>query len=713
MIRLRPNLLTLALCLTLLVTSVTFAASRPAATTPDDFEDTLVTDQVNDPTALAFMPDGRMLITSRFGQVRVYKSGALLPTPALNIGSKLCTNSERGLLGIAVDPQFAQNPYVYVYYTFNKSGECPTGAATNAKNPVNRVSRFTINGDALDPASETVLIDNILSPNGNHNGGDLHFGKDGFLYVSVGDGGADYAGDSGGAGDNDAARDTHILLGKILRITRDGSIPPGNPWTGGDSARCNQTGKTDVGKKCQETFAWGLRNPFRIAFDPNAAGTRFFINDVGQNAREEISESRLGGDYGWNCREGTRVNRTTGKCNPTPANMVDPVHEYDHNTGCKSITGGAFVPNNVWSAEFNGAYLFSDYVCGKMFKLTPKVGGGYVASEFVTGLGNSSAVHMAFGPYQQTQALYYTTFANKGEVRRVVYTAGNDRAPVASIVTNPPAIEGTVDGPTGLSVTFDATSSRDPDGDTLTYEWDFGNGQKATGAKPPAQTFTENKVHTVTLTVKDPQGEQGTATIRVDAGNRRPDVPTVTPGLDTIKYSVGQPIELRGAANDPDQNQLTFTWEVIIHHDDHTHPYVAPKNGASVQFTAPPPEDLVATENSYLEVKLTASDGRSQRTLSQNMMPKTVPVTFETEPAGLQLTLNGVGVKTKTTITSWEGYVLNVTAPPQTAGGKWMMLDRWDDGSVGARAITTPGAATTFKATFKEAKVVMLPIISR
>jgi glucose/arabinose dehydrogenase len=159
------------------------------------------------------------------------------------------------------------------------------------------VARYTLSGN--DAAKfDKVLIDNIPSPAGNHNAGDLHFGKDGYLYVSVGDGGCDYANDSGCAGQNDAARDQNVLLGKILRITREGDIPATNPYRGTDSARCNTTGRTGAGKKCQETFAWGLRNPFRMAFDPNASHTRFFINDVGQNAREEIDQGKAGADYG-------------------------------------------------------------------------------------------------------------------------------------------------------------------------------------------------------------------------------------------------------------------------------------------------------------------------------------------------------------------------------------------------------------------------------
>ena len=222
----------------------------------------------------------------------------LLSTPALNLSSRICSDSERGLLGVAVDPQFNSNRYVYLFYTFDKFNNC----ATNTANvPVNRVSRFTLStNNVIDPQSERVLINNIPSYAGNHNGGDLGFGKDGLLYVSVGDGGCDYAGNSGCAASNDAARDKHALLGKMLRITKTGGIPTGNPFRGANTARCNVSGRTQVGKTCQEIFATGLRNPFRIAFAPNVTGTKFFINDVGQDAWEEIDQSRRGADYGWN-----------------------------------------------------------------------------------------------------------------------------------------------------------------------------------------------------------------------------------------------------------------------------------------------------------------------------------------------------------------------------------------------------------------------------
>jgi glucose/arabinose dehydrogenase len=390
--------------------------------------DSLVTN-IGGPTALAFTPDGRLLITTQDGQLRVFQNGTLLATAALDLSGQICANGERGLLGVAVDPDFSSNRFIYLFYTFNKSGTCPTGQPTNPNNPVNRISRFVLGNDNLVvQGSEDILIDNIHSPAGNHNGGDLQFGKDGFLYISVGDGGSDYAGDSGGGGQNDAARDRHVLLGKILRITRDGQIPGSNPFQGANSGRCNTTGATTPGNWCQETFASGLRNPFRLAFDPNAPGTRFFINDVGQGAWEEIDEGIAGADYGWNIREGPCVNNSTTDCGSPPAGLTNPVFSYRHTSDCaapgvagNSITGGAFIPNGVWPAQFNGGYLFGEFICGKIFLLTPNGSGGFTASEFVTGLGAGSAVHMTFGPFQSAQALYYTTFAGGGQVRRISF----------------------------------------------------------------------------------------------------------------------------------------------------------------------------------------------------------------------------------------------------------------------------------------------------
>ena len=176
---------------------VVLAASAPAQaapTLPPGFQDTIVT-PVDRPMDVAFIPGGRMLIARFPGVVRMFKNGMLDPTPdpAMSISAKTCSDGERGLMAIEADPQFETNHFVYLYYTFKNNGiDCPTGSATS---PVNRVSRFVLgDNDKISPASEVVLVDNIPAPEQYHIGADLQFGKDGYLYISTGDGGCDYAG---------------------------------------------------------------------------------------------------------------------------------------------------------------------------------------------------------------------------------------------------------------------------------------------------------------------------------------------------------------------------------------------------------------------------------------------------------------------------------------------------------------------------------------
>jgi glucose/arabinose dehydrogenase len=672
---------------------------------PANFEDVAIAN-VAAPTALAFTPDGRLLITTQPGQLRIYQNGTLLATPALNMGSRLCTNSERGLLGVAADPAFGTNRFIYLYYTLNKTGNCSDASA------VNRVARFVLaDNNTIDTATELVLIDNIHSPAGNHNAGDLQFGKDGFLYISVGDGGCDYANNSGCAGANDASRDRHVLLGKILRITRDGAIPAGNPYQGANSGRCNVTGITTAGNWCQETFASGLRNPFRIAFDPNSASTRFFINDVGQNVWEEIDEGANGADYGWNIREGHCANGSTTNCGAPPAGLTNPIFDYPHTNNCSlsgvqgnSITGGAFVPNGTWPAEYDGSYLFGEYVCGKIFRLAPNGSGSYVASEFTTGLGGSSAAAMTFGPYQTTQALYYTTYAGGGQIHRIRYTGSANRDPVAVASATP------VTGSAPLDVTFDASGSSDPDGDTLTFSWTFGDGGSGSGAVAQHRYQSTGSYNAV-VTVSDGRGGSDTATVRIDVGNTAPQPVINSPAASKL-FRVGEVIALTGTATDAQDGTLpdsALTWQVILHHNnDHTHPYFGHVSGNNLSFTAPAPEDLNAASGSFLEIRLTATDSQGlSTTITQNLQPRKVNVTLTTKPGGLMLTVNGTSVTGPFTFVSWDGYALNVNAPsPQPASGNQQyVFQNWSDGGAAAHTIVTPASAATYTANFKRQKV--------
>jgi glucose/arabinose dehydrogenase len=688
--------------LVLLAAAIAVLASRGNAesattiTLPVDFSDELVA-SVASPTALAFTPDGRMLITTQPGQLRVYANGALIETPAIDLAApgNFCSTSERGLLGVAVDPGFAANGYIYLYYSPRVSGECK-----------NRLSRFTMTGNTVSLESQTILVDNIPAPFGTHNAGDVHVGKDGHLYVSVGDGGGDYADDSGSGAANDAARDMHALVGKILRLTREGGIPTDNPFQDPvTSVRCNTTGTTAAGKQCREIYATGVRNPFRIAFDPNAAGTRFFINDVGQNTWEEIDEGISGADYGWNVREGPCVTGSTSNCGAPPVGMTNPIFSYRQGdpSGCRAVTGGAFVPAGVWPAAYNGTYLFADYVCGRIFRLDRQQDGSYMRNDFATGLGSNSAVHLTFGPHDGTQALYYTTYDAGGSVRRIAHTGSTNRVPTASISASP------ISGPAPLEVSFDGSASTDPDtGDTLTYEWDFGDGQTASGSSSTVDhTYASAGTFTASLRVRDNRGALSPpAAVQIQPGNTAPAPVIQTPAAGD-RFRVGETIVLQGSATDAQEGSLPASrlrWRVLRHHGtSHTHPWLQETEGNGIAVSTPGPEDLATSTTSFLEVILTATDSAGlSTTVTRELRPRLVELTFVTEPAGLTLQVNGEAITAPRTFSSWESWTFPASAArQQDSGGAWWVFDHWSDGGAATHNVTTGASPATYTATFR------------
>jgi len=390
-------------------------APQPEGTVVSGFTESLVTNKVSSPTALAPTPDGRVIVLQKGGAVRVLQSGVPLAGSALTL--TVCTESERGLLGVALDPEFTANGRLYLYYTRpspSAPGRC-----------VNRVSRFLMNDNTIDPASEVVLLDNIGSPAGNHNGGDLEVGNDGFLYVAVGDGGSDPRGNSGSAGNNDAAQDRSLLNGKILRIDRDTGAPaPGNPYTGAGTDVCATRGNSSATPTtiCQEIFAYGLRNPWRFAFDPNTGATRFYINDVGQNTAEEVNLGIAGANYGYPAREGFCAQGVfSNLCPPPAANLgfTQPLTAYPHNSanGGDYITGGAFVPNGAWGSAYDGGYLFADGDPGKIFFRNAAKNTSYT-QPFVSGVGGITDIGFVMEPAGWA---LYTVNAATSEVRKIVY----------------------------------------------------------------------------------------------------------------------------------------------------------------------------------------------------------------------------------------------------------------------------------------------------
>jgi glucose/arabinose dehydrogenase len=319
---------------------------------------------------MVFAPDGRLFVCLQTGQLRLIKNGALLPTPFVSLS--VDSSGERGLLGVAFDPNFASNHFVYLYYT------------TNVAPIHNRISRFTANGDVAVTGSETVLVDlDNLSSATNHNGGAIHFGPDGKLYAGVGEN-----------ANSSNAQTVANRLGKILRYNSDGSIPTDNPFF-----------NTATGAN-RAIWALGLRNPFTFGFQPGTG--RMFINDVGQNTWEEINDGIAGSNYGWPTCEGA--------CSPANANFRNPLFQYGHGssgtTGC-AIVGGAFYnpPLNQFPASYLGKYFFGDLCSGWIRLFDPSTG---MASDFATGI--STLVDLQIGP---DGCLYYLARGNGGQVFRV------------------------------------------------------------------------------------------------------------------------------------------------------------------------------------------------------------------------------------------------------------------------------------------------------
>lgn len=677
--------------------------SGPAPTgavLPAGFEDTLVA-TAPAPTSLAWTPAGQMLVTTQAGRLYLGDADGLRPAPALDLSERLCPRLEQGLLGAAAHPRFAVNGWVYVYWTHDVAG-C-----------VQRVSRFTVDAAGVaDPGSEVVLVDHIPSPNGNHNGGDLHFGTDGYLYVSTGDGGCDYeggdyeggdheGGEAACAGANDAARDRHVLSGKILRIGEGGEIPPDNPFVGRDSARCHRTGVTEAGRTCQETYAWGLRNPFRIAFDPDAETTRFFVNDVGQDDWEEINEGRAGADYGWNVREGPCANASRIDCDGPPEGMTDPLFAYPHADGCAAVTGGAFVPKAAgWPAELTGDYLFADYACGTIFSLEPEGEDRWSRRPFVTGLGDDSAVDLTFAPSPAGSSLYYTTYGGGGQIRRIDYLGDAERPPRADLVVDPPY------GDSPLGVRLDASASRAYAGAAIArYRFDPGDGTPAVEQDGPvlAHTYRTEKATTPSVTVTDTAGRTSDPVTAVVHAGETP--PTVTITAPPGPHRIGDAVSLSASAADRRDGPLAaerLTWWVLVHHDQHTHPFLGPVTGAQLEFEFPRPESLRAAAGSYLEVRVAATDAAGLTgTATAEVRPRLVELSFATDPEGLAVVVDGEAQSTPWTVTAWVGLPVRIAALEQRHDGRRYRFERWSDRGKAEHLIETADQAATYTARFR------------
>ncbi len=323
---------------------------------PADLTLALFKDGFTRPVAVRHAGDGtgRLFVVEQGGTIRVIAGGQTLALPFLDLSTVVDdSNNEQGLLGLAFHPDYENIGYLYVNYTYDPG----TGPGRT------RVERYQVSAGDLnqaDPGSATTILD--FEQNGsNHNGGDLHFGRDGFLYIASGDGG-------GSEDSDDLAQHLDTLLGKMLRIDVDGAspyaIPAGNPFVN-DGAALN------------EIWAYGLRNPWRFSVDRLTGD--LYIGDVGQYATEEIdlqpASSEGGENYGWSCMEGD----DPVDYNPCDGNpLTPPILVYDHNPGC-SVTGGYLYRGNI--GGLHGRYVFGDY-CSGVIWFGSSSGGDWTATEW-------------------------------------------------------------------------------------------------------------------------------------------------------------------------------------------------------------------------------------------------------------------------------------------------------------------------------------------
>lgn len=368
---------------------------------------------------------GRIFVVEQAGRIRILDNGAVHPAPFLDIVPKVLSGGEQGLLGLAFPPGYATSGRFYVNYT--RSGD---GATV--------VSRFRVGTDPslADPDSEEILLV-IPQPFANHNGGQIAFGPDGFLYIGTGDGG------SGGDPEGNGQR-TDTLLGKILRIdVESGSppygVPPTNPFVGDPSYR-------------EEIWALGLRNPWRFSFDRRTGD--LYVADVGQGAVEEVNFQAAGSpggqNYGWNVMEGSTC---FGSSTCSTGGLALPVAEYDHGQGC-SVTGGFVHRGNAFPA-LDGIYFYGDFCQGRIWGLR-RTAAAWENQQLLQPPIRISA----FGE-DEAGFLYVLSYGD-GSVSRLV--EGNSPP-------SPTRLLSPEDGATGLpqTVTFRWEPSADPNGDPVTY----------------------------------------------------------------------------------------------------------------------------------------------------------------------------------------------------------------------------------------------------
>ncbi len=548
------------------------------------------------PTAMSFAPDGRIFIAEKGGTVRAVKNGLLLPEPVITL-TDVNTYADRGLIGITIDQNFSANGYLYLSYTYeNTPGANFSGPKTvhiarvtvigdTASESSKVILVGTVDGNAASPSCENFLVtdDCIPSDSPSHSAGGLRFGPDGKLYATLGEGASFDRVDPLAL----RAQDIDSLGGKVLRLNPDGSAPADNPFYNGDP-NANRS----------KVYAYGVRNAFRFNFRPSDGA--LFLGDVGWDRWEEINLILPGKNYGWPCFEGTsRSTPASGGpgyiCDAPGA--TDPLYFYQHNSAfAGAVVAGAFPSGGAYPSQYGNSLFFGDYAQNWIKRLVLD-GANNVLSVQQDVMDNPGGpVDLSTGPDGN---VYYIAIYT-GELKRLVYTTGN-RNPIASIGAMPMA------GLTPLSVSFSSVGSSDPNGDPLAYSWNFGDGATSALANP-THAYSANGRYNAVLTLSDVRGGVDIKSVTITVGNQPPQANITSPASGSL-YQVGDTIKLQGQGTDSESGALpasAYNWQIILHHNTHTHLLQEFFNTTSPSFTAP---DHGGETDVYTEVLLAVTDG--------------------------------------------------------------------------------------------------------
>ncbi|HET6918785.1 MAG TPA: PQQ-dependent sugar dehydrogenase, partial [Jiangellaceae bacterium] len=602
----------------------TAAQPAAAATLPPGFQESTVLSGLTNPTVVRFSADGRIFVAEKRGVIKVFDSLAdTTPTVFADLNVNVYNFWDRGLLGMALAPNFPTDPYVYVLYTYDHelgssapaprwgtpgvhSDPCPTPPGPTADGCVvsARLSRLQAAGNVMTGA-EQVLVEDWCQQYPSHSIGTVEFGHDGALYASGGDGAsfnfADWGQDGnplnpcgdppGVAGSvlSPPTAEGGALRSQDLRTTNDpvsldGTIIRVDPATG--AGLPDNPLSADSDPNARRIIAYGLRNPFRFTDRPGT--DEMWVGDVGWSAWEEINvisdvDDAAVENFGWPCYEG--AGRQAGYDGPdldicenlygaTPSAVTAPYHAYHHNsrvvpnetcpTGSSSVAGLEFefsAAQNSYPAEYDDALFFADYSRDCIWAMLKGADGNPAPGQIRTFVaGAANPVNLETGPGGD---LFYVDF-DGGTIRRIQFFNAN-QPPTAVAGATPTT------GSAPLTVAFDGTGSSDPDpGDTLSYAWDLdGDGAyDDSTASQPTYTYTTQGSFNASLRVTDGHGASDTDSVTITVGNTAPTATIDTPAAGTT-WKVGDVIPFSGSATDAQDGPLpalALSWQLTMQH---------------------------------------------------------------------------------------------------------------------------------------------------